>query len=258
MEIDKTITALINYLPQVKSRKKTSNRYPMPALAHLFIKKIPVWKRTFDIVASLLGLIILFPLFILIGTFIKTVSPGPVFFRQKRIGCGGTAINVYKFRTMKCGADPTIHKQYLSELIESSKDNKNSGDPMAKLNQDTRIIKYGNFLRASGLDELPQLFNVLWGQMSLVGPRPPIPYEVEHYPHWYKGRFDVVPGLTGLWQTSGKNKLGFNEMMRLDIHYAMKRSFILDCKILLKTPMTVYLQLKEMKKEKYKMGGELC
>jgi lipopolysaccharide/colanic/teichoic acid biosynthesis glycosyltransferase len=98
------------------------------------------------------------------------------------------------------------------------------------------------------LDELPQLLNVLMGQMSLVGPRPAIPYEVEHYKLWYKSRFDVVPGLTGLWQISGKNKLGFNEMMRLDIQYAIKRSFLLDCKILLKTPIAVYSQLKEMKK----------
>lgn len=258
MEIDKTITALTNYLPQRKSNKTACHHFHKPALDPLFINKIPVWKRTFDIVGSLLGLIILSPVFILIGTFIKIVSPGPIFFKQKRIGCGGTAFNVYKFRTMKCDADPIIHKQYLSELIESSKDNKKTGDPMAKLNQDTRIIKHGNFMRASGLDELPQLFNVFLGQMSLVGPRPPIPYEVENYQNWYKGRFDVVPGLTGLWQTSGKNKLGFNEMMRLDIQYAMKRSFFLDCKILIKTPIAVYLQLKEMKKEKIKVGGELC
>lgn len=258
IEIDKTITALTNNLLQGKSNKKTRHHFQKPALDPLFIKKIPVWKRTFDIVGSLLGLILLFPLFILIGAFIKKVSPGPIFFRQRRIGCGGSAFNVYKFRTMKCDADPIIHKQYLSKLIKSSKDNENPGVPMAKLNQDTRIIKHGNFIRACGLDELPQLFNVLLGQMSLVGPRPPIPYEVENYQHWYKGRFDVVPGLTGLWQTSGKNKLGFNEMMRLDIQYAMKRSFFLDCKILLKTPIALYLQLKEMNNEKIKMGGELC
>lgn len=220
----------------------------MPALDSFFIKRIPVWKRIFDIVVSLFALIVLFPIFILIGTLIKTVSPGPSFFRQNRVGCGGAVFNLYKFRTMKSEADPDIHKQYLSRLIESCKENKNSGDPMTKLNNDTRIIKFGNFLRASGLDELPQLLNVLMGQMSLVGPRPAIPYEVEHYKLWYKSRFDVVPGLTGLWQISGKNKLGFNEMMRLDIQYAIKRSLLLDCKILLKTPIAVYSQLKEMRK----------
>jgi lipopolysaccharide/colanic/teichoic acid biosynthesis glycosyltransferase len=248
MEISKTNRAITEYLPQHKSDKQTSQKSKKPTLDHLFIKKIPLWKRTFDIVVSLLGLIVLFPLFLLIGTFIKTVSPGPVFFKQKRIGCGGTDFNLYKFRTMKCDADPIIHQKYLRGLIDSCKEDKNSGRPMAKLKKDNRIITYGNFLRASCLDELPQLFNVLLGQMSLVGPRPPIPYEVKCYKLWYKRRFDVMPGLTGLWQTSGKNKLGVNEMMRLDIQYAMKRSFLLDCKIMLKTPIAVYLQIKEMKK----------
>ena len=110
-----------------------------------------------------------------------------------------------------------------------------------------QVIPFGWLLRSACLDELPQLINVLRGQMSLIGPRPPIPYEVEQYQLWYKGRFDVVPGMTGLWQISGKNKLGFNEMIRLDIQYAMKRSFLLDMKILLKTPCAIYLQLKEIK-----------
>ncbi|MGD8833658.1 MAG: sugar transferase [Desulfobacteraceae bacterium] len=248
MEIGKTATGLTGYLSQHDGSRKAGYQPKMPALDSFFIKRIPVWKRIFDIVVSLIALIVLFPVFILIATLIKTVSPGPSFFRQKRVGCGGAVFNLYKFRTMKSEADPDIHKQYLSKLIESCKENKNSGDPMIKLNNDTRIIKFGNFIRASGLDELPQLLNVLMGQMSLVGPRPAIPYEVEHYKLWYKSRFDVVPGLTGLWQISGKNKLGFNEMMRLDIQYAIKRSFLLDCKILLKTPIAVYSQLKEMKK----------
>jgi lipopolysaccharide/colanic/teichoic acid biosynthesis glycosyltransferase len=201
-----------------------------------------------DIVGSACALFMLCPLFIVIGIFIKTVSPGPILFKQKRVGCGGTLFNLYKFRTMKSDADSNIHKQYLAELIDSSNSSSAPGDPMAKLHKDPRIIKYGNLLRASGLDELPQLINVLLGQMSLIGPRPPIPYEAEQYRIWYKGRFDVVPGLTGLWQTSGKNKLGFNEMIRLDIQYAMHRCFLLDLKILLKTPYTIYLQLKEIKR----------
>ena len=118
---------------------------------------------------------------------------------------------------------------------------------MKKLQQDPRIIRNGHLLRASGLDELPQLLNVLLGEMSLIGPRPPIPYEVEQYKLWFRGRFDVVPGLTGLWQVSGKNRLGFNEMIRLDIQYAQKRSLILDLKILLKTPFAIYEQIKDMR-----------
>ena len=114
---------------------------------------------------------------------------------------------------------------------------------MKKLENDCRIIKYGNLLRVTGLDELPQLVNVLMGHMSLVGPRPPVPYEVAQYQHWHKTRFDVVPGLTGLWQVSGKNKLGFNEMIRLDITYAKRASFLLDCRILMMTPFAVLSQL---------------
>jgi lipopolysaccharide/colanic/teichoic acid biosynthesis glycosyltransferase len=218
-----------------------------PAFDPIFIKKNPVWKRAFDILGSVFGLIVLSPVILLTGILIKTVSPGPVLFKQKRVGCGGKQFNLLKFRTMNLNADEDIHRHYLCELIGSCKENRSNGNPMEKLPKDPRIIPFGCFLRAAGLDELPQLINVLMGQMSLVGPRPPIPYEVEQYRLWYKSRFDVVPGLTGLWQTSGKNKLGFNEMMRLDIQYAMKRSLMLDCKILFKTPYAVYLQIKEMK-----------
>lgn len=247
MEIGKSTTGFTDCLPWRSHKNTAGLESRKVVLEPLFVKKMPIWKRTFDIVGSLGGLIMLSPLFLLIGIFIKTVSPGPILFKQKRVGCGCKLFNLYKFRTMKLNADASIHKQYLSELIDSSKSNYTPGDPMEKLPKDPRIIPYGNFLRASCLDELPQLINVLMGQMSLVGPRPPIPYEVEQYMLWYKSRFDVVPGLTGLWQTNGKNKLGFNEMIRLDIQYAKKRSFLLDCKILLKTPYAVFLQIKEIK-----------
>lgn len=248
MEIGKRTDGFTDYLPWSGYKNRAGHKPRPLILEPIFIKKIPVWKRALDIVGSLCGLIMLCPLFLAIGLFIKTVSPGPVFFKQRRVGCGGTLFDLYKFRTMKLNADANIHKQHLIELIASSKASSNPGDPMKKLPGDPRIIPYGCFFRTSGLDELPQLINVLRGQMSLVGPRPPIPYEVEQYKLWHKGRFDVKPGLTGLWQISGKNKLGFNEMIRLDIQYAMKRSFLLDLKILLKTPYAVYLQLKEMKK----------
>jgi lipopolysaccharide/colanic/teichoic acid biosynthesis glycosyltransferase len=222
----------------------------------LFAKPLPWWKRCVDIIASSVGLIVLSPLFFIIGILIKTVSPGPVFFKQQRVGHGGKLFPCLKFRTMRLDADTSIHKDYLTRLIGSGRSSGNIGEPMQKIVNDHRIIKFGNFLRAAGMDELPQLINVFLGHMSLVGPRPPIPYEVEQYQHWYKTRFDVVPGLTGLWQVSGKNKLGFNEMIRLDIQYAMKSSILLDCKILLKTPYVVFRQVIEFISNKYEYQPE--
>lgn len=210
------------------------------------IKKNPPWKRSFDIIGSFCGLVFLSPLLVLIGIFIKVTSPGPLLFKQKRVGSGGKPFTIYKFRTMKTNADSRLHKEYLTQLLTSSQTNGTTGDPMHKITKDPRVIPCGELLRVSGMDELPQLINVFMGHMSLVGPRPPIPYEVEQYPQWYKSRFDVIPGLTGLWQVSGKNRLGFNEMIRYDIQYAMKRSFLLDCKIILMTPYAVFIQIKDM------------
>lgn len=216
-----------------------------------FIRKTPSWKRCIDIIGSVCGLILLSPLFLFMATLIKTVSPGPVFFVQQRIGRGGKPFNCLKFRTMKVDADSTVHKDYLEKLIGSCQKNENHGTAMKKLSHDTRIIKFGNVIRATGLDELPQLINVLLGHMSLVGPRPPIPYEAHQYRYWNNARFDVTPGLTGLWQVSGKNRLGFNEMVRLDIQYAKNRSLFLDCKILLMTPYAVFSQLREFRREQH-------
>lgn len=214
-----------------------------------FVRKTPLWKRGMDIVGAVCGLILLSPLFLGMAVLIKVVSPGPIFFVQQRIGRGGRPFGCFKFRTMKVDADSTVHRQYLENLIGSSQESGSPGPAMKKLSHDTRIIKFGNVIRATGLDELPQLINVLLGHMSLVGPRPPIPYEVERYRNWNNIRFDVTPGLTGLWQVSGKNRLGFNEMVRLDIQYAKDRSFLLDCKIFFKTPVAVLLQLKDFLRE---------
>jgi lipopolysaccharide/colanic/teichoic acid biosynthesis glycosyltransferase len=215
-------------------------------LESLFAKRVPLWKRGMDIVISFCGLILLSPLFLFIASLIKTVSPGPVLFKQQRVGRGGKLFTCLKFRTMKCDANLTVHKDYLTQLIRGCHSSCNLGAPMEKLKNDSRIIKHGNLLRVTGLDELPQLVNVLMGHMSLVGPRPSVPYEVAQYQPWHKARFDVVPGLTGLWQVSGKNKLGFNEMIRLDISYAKRFSLLLDCWILLMTPYAVLLQLIEL------------
>jgi lipopolysaccharide/colanic/teichoic acid biosynthesis glycosyltransferase len=203
---------------------------PVEELESEFLCRIPFWKRAIDVAGTLFALILLTPLFLLVALFIKVVSPGPVFFRQDRVGYLGRMFTIWKFRTMHLNADTTIHKEYLSELINNEK-------PMTKLDngRDNRIIPFGGFLRASGIDELPQLINVLLGDMSLVGPRPCIPYEAKEFAPWQMRRFDTVPGLTGLWQVSGKNKTTFKQMMRLDIAYAKNRAFLMDMKIFLKT-----------------------
>jgi lipopolysaccharide/colanic/teichoic acid biosynthesis glycosyltransferase len=201
---------------------------------HAFCLRIPSWKRCMDIVGSLVLIAVLSPMFLLIATYIRAVSPGKVLFRQKRVGYQGELFTFLKFRTMKENNDPRAHRDYLKELIK--------GDlPMEKLDvgTDPRIIPGGRILRKACLDELPQLFNVLRGEMSLVGPRPCIPYEAEEYQRWHTHRFDILPGMTGLWQVSGKNKLSFVEMIRFDIAYANKLSPLLDLKILILTVPTV-------------------
>lgn len=183
-------------------------------------------KRIFDIAAALAGLILLSPLLAAIAFAIKFDSPGPVFFSQKRNGFKGKVFNMYKFRSMVPDAE-----QRLKEL-ESK--NEVSG-PMFKIKEDPRITKVGRIIRKTSMDELPQLFNVLAGDMSIVGPRPPIVSEVQKYDPWHSLRLSAKPGLTGLWQISGRNAVGFEEMIRLDLKYIRERSFRYDLKIILKT-----------------------
>ena len=214
------------------------------ALDPFFVRKIPAWKRWMDILGSILGLILFAPVFFIIPLIIKVVSPGPVFFKQERIGFGGKKFIFLKFRTMKINSDPSVHRQYYAQLINGCKNGDDSVECMLKLDKhDPQIIPFGKLLRKTYLDELPQLVNVLRGEMSLVGPRPPIPYEVAEYSRWHKGRFDTIPGMTGLWQVSGKNRLPFKEMVRLDIRYSRNISFIGDVKILLMTPLAIISEL---------------
>ena len=213
------------------SRVEVADRArPVEELGSRFLCKIPFWKRAVDIVGALLALILLMPLFLIVALLIKIVSPGPILFRQERIGYLGKVFTIWKFRTMHVNADTAVHQNHLSELIKNEKE-------MRKLDEgtDDRIIPFGKILRATAIDELPQLINVLVGDMSLVGPRPCIPYEAREYDPWQTRRFDTVPGLTGLWQVSGKNRTTFKEMIRLDVAYAKKRAFLLDVKIFLKT-----------------------
>ncbi|MGZ8242903.1 sugar transferase [Methylomagnum sp.] len=201
---------------------------------------IPLWKKTFDITMAGLLVLLLLPVFLGVAVIIKLFSPGPVLYSQMRVGYKGRQFRMWKFRTMKQDSTETVHKEYLAALIGSE-------TPMTKLDsaKDSRIIPGGRVLRATGLDELPQLFNVLRGEMSLVGPRPSLPYEAEQYQPWHHRRFDVLPGLTGLWQVSGKNKTTFLEMIKLDIAYAQQQSPTLDAMIFVKTIPVVLDQVRE-------------
>lgn len=199
----------------------------------------PAWKRLLDILLCLFGLAFFGPLMILIALGIKIVSPGPVFFRQERIGFRGRPFILFKFRSMKLNTDTAVHKEHLAKLMKSDV-------RLTKLDKaDARLIPFGKLFRASGLDELPQLFNILRGDMSFIGPRPCVPYEYEKFSQWHKRRCETYPGLTGLWQVSGKNKTTFTEMMRLDIKYGRRQSLREDIRILLQTIPAVVGQIRE-------------
>jgi lipopolysaccharide/colanic/teichoic acid biosynthesis glycosyltransferase len=201
-------------------------------------------KRAMDIIGSALALLLATPIFLIIAVVVKATSKGPVFFRQQRIGQYGEPFVFLKFRSMEDGNDAGIHKEYVRQLIAGNakpKSNRN-GEGMFKLTQDPRITRVGAFLRKTSLDELPQFINVLKGEMSLVGPRPPIPYEVEAYDFWHRRRLlEAKPGITGLWQVSGRSRVTFDEMVRLDLRYARSWSPWMDTKILLRTPLAVVL-----------------
>ena len=194
-------------------------------------------KRIFDIAIALFALALLSPLWLIVMLFIKVDSKGPVFYKQERVGMDGRLFLFYKFRTMLVGADDATHREYLKQYIAGDDSTNLGGEakPVYKLRGDARVTRLGFVLRRSSLDELPQLFNVLRGDMSIVGPRPPIPYEVEAYELWHRKRLDMKPGLTGLWQVSGRNRLPFEEMVRLDLFYIENWSMLLDLKILLRT-----------------------
>jgi len=189
-------------------------------------------KRVADIVVSLTGLILLLPLFVVIAVAIKLDSPGPVIFRQIRVGKNERLFSCFKFRSMRHGADE--EKNNLLDQNEAT-------GPLFKIRDDPRVTRVGRFLRRSSLDELPQLFNILMGHMSLVGPRPALPSEVQRYQPWHKRRLEVAPGLTGLWQVSGRSELTFDEQVLLDLYYIENWSPLLDLQILLRTVPKVIL-----------------
>jgi lipopolysaccharide/colanic/teichoic acid biosynthesis glycosyltransferase len=205
-----------------------------------------VWQRLLDVVGSLVGLVLLSPVFLVAALLIKVTSPGSVFFKQIRIGEGGRPFVIWKFRSMRHNADRNVHRRYVSTLIRSARHNYGQvSKPMTKLDDDPQISPVGRVLRKACIDELPQLINVLRGEMSLVGPRPAIPYEVHQYEAWQKERLNAMPGMTGLWQVSGKNRLTFDQMIRLDIRYSREKSFWLNVGILCRTPMAILRQIKD-------------
>jgi lipopolysaccharide/colanic/teichoic acid biosynthesis glycosyltransferase len=202
-------------------------------------------KRLMDVVGGGGALVFFAPVFLLISLMIKMSSKGPVFFRQQRIGQHGEPFTFLKFRTMQVNNDPALHKEYVKKLIAGRAEPAaadGNGHGVYKIKSDPRVTRVGAFLRSTSLDELPQLINVLRGEMSLVGPRPPIKYEVDAYDIWHRSRLlEAKPGITGLWQVNGRSRVKFDDMVRLDIRYARTWSIWLDLKILIQTPHAVLL-----------------
>lgn len=201
---------------------------------------LPLWKRTLDLVCLLVSLPVTLPVGLCVAAYIKLTSRGPVIFRQERVGLRGRRFTCFKFRTMHVNTEVTSHQRHLSHIIRADV-------PMTKLDTkgDPRLIPGGAILRAAGLDELPQLINVLLADMSLVGPRPCVPYEYEELSAWDKQRLEAMPGLTGLWQVNGKNKTTFRQMIALDIEYARTKSLWLDLSIMFRTFAALKTQVSE-------------
>jgi exopolysaccharide biosynthesis polyprenyl glycosylphosphotransferase len=207
-------------------------------------KLFRVMKRMMDIAGSLLALVFLSPVFLAIAVAIKVTSEGPVFFRQRRMGRHGKSFVFLKFRSMHVNNDAAAHREYVQQLIagKAKQQAGENGQGVYKLTKDPRITRVGAFLRKTSLDEIPQFYNVLIGEMSLVGPRPPVPYEVEAYDIWHRRRLlEAKPGITGLWQVCGRSTVKFDDMVRLDLQYARTWSPWMDIKILARTPGAVML-----------------
>ena len=219
------------------------NKLPIGETPADLLVQLPAWKRVVDVTCSLAAMPALALLTLATTILMKLTSPGPVFFRQERVGYRGRRFMCYKFRTMHVGADSRTHQTHCDYLIQSNA-------PMVKMDTrgDSRLIPGAWLIRASGLDELPQIINVLRGEMSLVGPRPCVPYEYEKYLPSQRERFNAVPGLTGLWQVSGKNRTTFEEMIRLDIHYSRNVSWWLDLKIILTTVPALIMQIRDTRR----------
>lgn len=210
----------------------SSSARPLPVLL----------KRAEDIIGSSLLILLFLPLFITIALLIKLTSKGPVFFTQKRLGVRGEPFSFIKFRSMNVNNDPSIHREFVKNLISGNHDGTVAeGGAVYKIKDDPRVTPIGKFLRKTSLDELPQFFNVLLGHMSLVGPRPPIPYEIENYNIWHFRRvLEIKPGITGYWQVAGRSTTTFDTMVRMDLQYIMRWTLWWDIKLIFKTPLAVF------------------
>jgi lipopolysaccharide/colanic/teichoic acid biosynthesis glycosyltransferase len=227
-------------LDSVQNLQQIAESLVSPAVARsrerLRVEKF--MKRSIDFVVSLLVVVLGFPFFIAVALLIKLTSPGPVFFSQLRIGEREELFTLYKFRTMRQGVDDSIHREFTRSFIEGRMSNSSLDEKapsVYKLTNDPRITSIGNFLRKTSLDELPQFINILKGEMTIVGPRPPLQYELEYYEEWHKLRLEAKPGLTGLWQVSGRSSVPFDEMVKLDLYYIEHWTLLLDFKIMLRT-----------------------
>jgi len=223
-------TANIKLYPEIQKRENA--------------RKVPLAiKRCIDVVGSTAALVCLSPVFAAVAVAIKLTSKGPVLFKQKRLGQHGKTFTVLKFRSMRTDCDAKIHQQYVEQFIAGQVDGKADSaaeKPVFKIQKDPRVTPVGRFIRKTSLDELPQFWNVLSGEMSLVGPRPPVPYEYRAYEVWHRRRvLEVKPGITGLWQVKGRSRTRFDDMVRLDLKYARAWSIWLDLKILAQTPAAV-------------------
>jgi lipopolysaccharide/colanic/teichoic acid biosynthesis glycosyltransferase len=216
---------------------------PALGIAHSPLPTVPVSptpagyrfaKRALDVIGSTIGLVLTSPVLALVALAVKLESPGPVLFRQQRLGLGGRPFTLYKFRSMHLSAEQSRHRDHVRDLIRGDAQTQSSA-AWLPIPLDPRVTRLGAFLRRSHLDELPQLINIARGDMSLVGPRPPIPYEVEVYEPWHLRRLSVIPGLTGLWQATGWGRLSFDEGVALDLAYIDRRSFWFDVGLILRT-----------------------
>jgi len=239
------------YFPEEDDKQKPDNSSDLKFYPDLLkkksAKKISLYiKRVLDVAGSIIALVMFLPVFLIVPLLIKLTSKGPVFFRQERVGQFDKKFMFLKFRTMHVNNDSSIHQEYVKKLISEQKScavTKGNGEKTCiyKMKDDPRITPIGRYLRKMSLDEFPQFINVLKGEMSLVGPRPPIPYELDNYDIWHKRRvLEFKPGITGLWQVRGRSRTTFDEMVRMDLKYAREWSLWLDTKILFETPKAVF------------------
>ncbi len=231
------------YSAALSNAEKVYQRTEIPIrVSGLGVREKSRWesfvKRFLDAVVGLFVLVLGFPFLLALALLIKLTSKGPVLFKQKRIGENGKPFSFYKFRTMRVDADDSLHRKFTQDFIRGQMSQTNldgNGATLYKLTRDPRITPVGSFLRRTSLDELPQFINILRGEMALVGPRPPVPYEYDCYKDWHKMRLAVKPGLTGLWQVSGRSSVSFHEMVMLDLHYIENWSLRMDLNIILAT-----------------------